>query len=173
MENTTFEILPVGSSLASEPYFTFYENGKELPYSYCSSWDTALEAAFEPYAWPGGYTILYFTDGDIVCSECAKAHYMETGERLDGSTAGDDYGTGEYCGQCSAVIVEPGCADCGDEYGDGFHEPTFVKDSGDAQICARCMAHHVVDGNAWKVAKLRYRVDLDTPWYGGGVYSAT
>ncbi len=172
MDTATFDILPVGSSLARSPYFTFYEYGKELPYSYSSSWETAMNDAFSQYAFPGGYTVLYLTDGDILCASCARAHYMDTGERLDHAIAGDNWGTGEYCGRCDAIIVEPGCADCGDEYGDGFHEPTFVKDSGEAQICARCMARHVVNGDTDKVGKLAYDVGLNVPWYGGGHYTA-
>jgi hypothetical protein len=169
----TFDILPVGSSPVSDPSFYMTENGKVNTWrSYARSYDDALDDAFSAHAWPGGYDLLYFTDGDIVCADCAREHWIATGIRLEASTAGDNRGTGTYCGACEREIIARCCADCGDEEDDDrFHSPAFGRISGDVQICARCMAQHVVDGTAWKTGKGTYDIELNGPWYGGGTYT--
>jgi hypothetical protein len=166
----TFDILPVGSSPVSDPSFSFWVNGQETHFNYARSYGDALDEAFGARAWPGGYDVLYYTDGDIVCADCAREHWIATGIRLDASTAGDNWGTGEYCGWCEREIVARCCADCGEEEGDDFHYPAFGRINGDVQICARCMAQHVIDGTAVKTGKGTYDVELNVPWYGGGSY---
>jgi hypothetical protein len=173
IDGDVFDILPIGSSPVREPGFLAHVNGQASPhYQWYDSWQSVYDDVFPAQAWPGGYVILWYVDGDILCADCAKEHWMQTGIRLPHDLAGDNYGMGEYCGNCNAVIVEPGCADCGDECGDGFHEPAFIRINGDAQVCARCMADHVVSGDAVKVGKLRYDVAFNGPWYGGGEFVA-
>jgi len=37
----------------------------------------AYDELFRPYAWPGGYPILFTDDhGDILCAECAKKYFI-------------------------------------------------------------------------------------------------
>jgi hypothetical protein len=175
-----FEILPVGTSPVRAPYFAFYEDGKEMHYSYADTWEKGMQDAFPPYAWPGGYAVAYFDfhDGAELCANCARAHYMETGIRLDADNVGDSdrahYGCGIWCDGCDAEIVPPSCADCGADTFDNapgysnFHTPAFRHEYGDRQICARCMAQHVISGHAEKVAKGTYRLANDADWYAPG-----
>jgi hypothetical protein len=169
---TALDIIPVGSTEARSPWYRIVEDGHEWMF-WAESYDDALWFAFPETV--SGYPVMYVGDGFICCRECAVQHWHETGERLTLHYGGDDYGTGEWC-ECGAEIVPPGCADCGDtwerapgEYG-RIHEPVFQRVNGDAQICARCMAAHVVNGDAWKTGKLTYDVAFNGPWYGGGTY---
>jgi hypothetical protein len=180
MDTRSFEILPVGTSPVRAPSFAYYENGKETGYSYASSWEEGMRDAFSPYAWPGGYAVAYydFDDGAELCADCARDHYMETGIRLDGDSVGDSdlarYGAGILCDGCSAEIVPPSCVECGADTFDNapgysnFHTPAFRHEYGDRQLCARCMAKHVTEGNAEKVGKGTYRLANDTAWYAPG-----
>lgn len=178
MNGHAFEILPVGHSPARAPFFTYHEDGEQRSWDYADSWQAGMDSAFSTYAWPGGYALAYydFDDGSELCADCAREHYMDTGIRLDGDTVGNSdrahYGTGIWCDGCSAVIVEPHCAECGrEEDHEHYASPTFLKDNGDGLLCAHCMAEHVTNGHAMKTGLLTYQLDRD-PWYGGGEWFA-
>jgi hypothetical protein len=178
MDATVFEILPVPTSPARAPMFAYFEDGQEQHYSYASTWEEGIREAFTPYAWPGGYAVAYYDECSELCADCARDHYMETGIRLVHDNVGDSdrahYGAGIWCDNCSAEIVPPSCAECGADTFDNqpvyghFHSPAFWHAYGDRQICARCMAQHVVNGHAHKTGKGTYHLDNDAVWYAPG-----
>lgn len=194
---THYEVIPVPDSPARAPLFTtkqtdtsyhpgqtpyeqehVYRSNQYMP---CEDRETAINELFPAYAWPGGYPLAYVGDGYLLCADCVRKAFDDPTEpdhdalhngEIQASQLGDNRGTGTYCEHCDAAIIEPACADCGTEEGDGFHYPAFVKESGDAQICASCMSRHVVEETATKTGKGIYEVELNTPWYGGGTYRA-
>jgi hypothetical protein len=196
---THYEVIPVPDSPARSPLFTTktttqdwtrsgttYEQEQHThrsnPYMPYEDRETAIADLFPSHTSMGGYELAYVGDGYILCADCVRKAFDDPTEpdhealhngEITASQLGDDYGTGDYCDHCNAAIREPGCADCGTEEGDDkFHAPVFVKESGDAQICATCMARHVVEETATKTGKGIYEVELNTPWYGGGTYRA-
>lgn len=59
--------------------------------------------AFPPYAWPGGYTITYFTDdGSTLCAACAREAVLANGETVSADTY--DEGPTVQCDGCNAVL---------------------------------------------------------------------
>lgn len=95
---------------------------------------TQLKAAIrEPYAWPGGYEVLYITsDGDTLCNACVRANLRTiltaqhdprdtSGWRIiavDTTEACESYTT---CAQCNRVIVEQTTPDEGDIVTRDYH----------------------------------------------------
>jgi hypothetical protein len=63
----------------------------------------AIKGLFPPYAWPGGYQIVYYDrEGSVLCPACAKAEYVAEGTKF----TGDIYyeGPDEVCCNCNAAI---------------------------------------------------------------------
>lgn len=58
---------------------------------------------YEPYAWPGGYQIVYYTDeGDSLCADCAQADHDRNGTTHDQVVYYE--GPDEYCYDCNKVL---------------------------------------------------------------------
>lgn len=69
---------------------------------------------FSPYAWPGGYPVIYIAGGcDVLCAACARAEVIDN----RGTVATDIYEEGpvEYCASCNREIESA--------YGDPDAEP--------------------------------------------------
>jgi hypothetical protein len=71
--------------------------------------DRVLGDLFAPYAWPGGYPVVFYvTDahngctGDVLCADCARTAVIDNRE----SVAADIYYKGpiEYCAGCNREI---------------------------------------------------------------------
>jgi hypothetical protein len=63
----------------------------------------ARKGLFYPYAWPGGYQMVYYDrEGNTLCPDCAKAEYIEQGTKF----TGDIYyeGPDEQCENCYCAI---------------------------------------------------------------------
>ena len=61
------------------------------------------DAMFAAFAWPGGYTVEYFTpDGDVLCAECAKREVLENRGTVDSAIYYE--GPVEYCADCNTEI---------------------------------------------------------------------
>jgi hypothetical protein len=63
----------------------------------------AIKGMFEPYAWPGGYQMVYIDQEEgLLCPDCAKAEYIEQGTKF----TGDIYYEGPtmYCENCNRAL---------------------------------------------------------------------
>ena len=57
-----------------------------------------LDELFSPFAFPGGYTILFTTDdGSVLCADCAKKEYLSG---IDVSCGTYDEGPTMHCDDC-------------------------------------------------------------------------
>src|SRR6266446_7162770 len=64
------------------------------------------EGKLIPYAWPGGYPVIYYTkDGCLLCPDCAQQS-LDDPDESDPPTQGDIYYEGPmtYCADCNAEI---------------------------------------------------------------------
>ncbi len=63
----------------------------------------AYASLFSDYAFPGGYQVMFITEGgDVLCGECAKQAFIMEGEDI---TADIYYeGPTEYCDGCNKEI---------------------------------------------------------------------
>jgi len=82
------------------------------------------KAFFQPYAWPGGYTVLFYviapkesyaaSCGDTYCSGCARKEHYAYGTTFGASTY--DEGPPTYCEECNTVLYssygDPDCEEC-------------------------------------------------------------
>lgn len=61
------------------------------------------DEVFSPYAWPGGYTVVFMDrENNVFCANCAKEVYIMEGLELTASTF--DEGNPLYCDECNAVM---------------------------------------------------------------------
>jgi len=89
-------------------YGNAYENEHETQKS-------ALDDLFQPYAWPGGYPVIWFDGGDAMCPACARKEYRADADVKARMAAGvytcDVFeGTSEdhgfiACTNCGAVLI--------------------------------------------------------------------
>lgn len=57
------------------------------------------------YAWPGGYTILYYcASGDILCADCATKALDEGDDDPPVAYSTYDEGEDEVCADCNKVL---------------------------------------------------------------------
>ena len=62
----------------------------------------AINEWFSPYAWPGGYPVLFLSGGDTFCADCAKEIFFSEGNEV----YADCYyeGPSTYCDNCNKEI---------------------------------------------------------------------
>ena len=74
--------------------------------TYAEAFRETLDDIFTSYAWPGGYTIIFQDQGEILCAECAKKSYLSRDYDIDqGIYSGIYYeGPSEYCYECGEEI---------------------------------------------------------------------
>ena len=62
-----------------------------------------IKQTFTPFAWPGGYTIIFYDEyGNVVCSECARKVYFD--ERQDIFRDAYYEGSSLYCEECNKKL---------------------------------------------------------------------
>lgn len=147
------------------------------------SFDEAMNDLFAPYAWPGGYAIAWYNDGDILCPQCARQEYeadedtraaFRAGEWHCDITNSDDTYRGVQCDNCHDWIVAPACIVCGNDLTDERACNVWYEPNGDRQVCAKCMTSALdagkecVNAPAWQARpqldgsiELQYRHSLE------------
>ena len=61
------------------------------------------DETFSPYAWPGGYTIIFLdVENNLYCADCAKKAYIMEGIELIAGTY--DEGPDMHCDECNAIL---------------------------------------------------------------------
>lgn len=74
----------------------------------------SADAPWPPYAWPGGYTILYMADdGEFLCSHCMDIEPVHFGGDADGwridaiTHSGAEDLDDIYCSHCARELIAP------------------------------------------------------------------
>lgn len=89
-------------------------NSRDLAYE---TREEALDDLFQPFAWPGGYPVIWFDDSTALCPTCARAEY-EADEDVAARMAQGTYtcdvfegGVEDHgeitCENCGAVLIGP------------------------------------------------------------------
>jgi hypothetical protein len=87
--------------------------GNEYDKSMVDCYKTIIHELFAPYAWPGGYPVIFTTDsGDCLCADCARDAYLN--EKIDVSSDVHYEGPSIYCDECN-VEIESAYGDPGDD----------------------------------------------------------
>jgi hypothetical protein len=127
---------------------------------------TELKARIrEPYAWPGGYEVLYITsDGEILCNACVKANLRtiltaqrdptdHSGWRIDATDTTEMCESYTACAQCNRTIVEQTMPDEGDIVTRDYH--SFYQYGK--------LACYVITSDNWQPI-IRYHMKLNSYW---------
>lgn len=90
---------PAPESLDYPVYCT--ECGDRLPVLLSEYGQKELEERYPKYAWPGGYTVVYYDDeGEVYCADCAR----QTNANTKVTPVVYDEGPSMFCTECNAEL---------------------------------------------------------------------
>jgi hypothetical protein len=84
-----------------------------------------------------GYSVAYFSDGEMLCAECAKFAWKR-GVNLEKVQLSDPQSDGESCSACWRYISDPYCRLCGTTDTERL-DRAFRNDEGCGLVCRQCM----------------------------------